>query len=96
MKVFVWFYHGDMSVYAADTYEQCIKIFDNIDDAIYEMNIAYADTMRKQLFLDISNARPEHRGHIVRDAISEIVEKFYAAKNSIFEYGTTFKDVKNV
>ena len=96
MKVFVWTGYDNAAVYAADTYEQCMRIYDIVDDIIYELDMGLADTTRVGLITEVSNARPEHRATIVRDTITLIVEKFSDSKHRVFERCTGFQEVENV
>ena len=96
MKVFVWTGYDNAVVYAADTYEQCMRIYDQVDDTIYELDMGLADASRAGLLREVSNARPEHRATIVRDEINMIVEKFSGSKHHVFERCTGFQEVENV
>jgi hypothetical protein len=94
MKVFVWVNWGDVSVHAADTYEQCAAIFNKIDDLIYELDMRFADECRKVLGTSVGDARPELRAAIVRDEIKLIMDRFYHSRHRVFDPGTGFYDVE--
>lgn len=93
MKVFIWVNWGDVSVHAADTFEQCLAIYNSIDDVTYELDMGFADASRAGLLREVSNARAEHRAHIVREEISMIVDKFISCRG-LFDPGTGFYDVQ--
>jgi hypothetical protein len=91
MKVFVWKGHGDYDVYAADTSQQLVKLFDDIVISLDSWGID-TDLEKSKLYVHGNINSPSH----IRQAINYLVNDVVGiGTNELFEYGTGFETVKN-